>query len=142
MALTQQSLQIINNGAFIDDPSAEAVRISFEKTKINFNNIWSMLDNQGYQKIFLDLNGINTNQNEMAYIADAIERGKFENGQYGGIFEVSPKGKKPIFYTITPIGQQTGDGGVSTTQQAFEYRFYRVHKKGQVFGGNGGVFVA
>ena len=132
--------QVINNGSFLDDPSAEAVYTSFEKAKINFNTIWLLLENQGFEKFFLDLNGIETDGvMELEYVAAAIERGKKVSGAYGGVWTVAPIGRKPLFYTITPSGTPTIGG--SGTGISYEYRFYRVHKKGQVFGGSGGVLI-
>lgn len=142
MALQQATpvQQIIDNGAFLDDPNAEAVYYSFEKSKINFDNLWLMAQNQGYEKIFLSLSGIDTNQSEMGYIADAIERGKRVNGVWGTPFTISPAGREPLFYTATPTAMPNIGGGGGNTP-SYEYRFYRVHKKGQVFGGNGGVLI-
>lgn len=130
--------QIINNGAFLNDPSAETVYASFEKAKINFASLWNMAQNQGYEKIFLSLSGIDTSVSEMEYIAAAIERGKLVDGAYGTPFSIEPAGREPLFYTATPLGNT---GGTANETDSFEYRFYRVHKKGQIFGGNGGVLI-
>lgn len=117
--------QIINNGSFLNDPLAETVFAAFQKTNINFDNLWQLIQNQGYEKIFLDLSGVDVTQSELEYVAEAIENG-VDGGQP---WEIARAGRKPLFYTVTP----TGNG--------FEYRFYRVHKKGQIFGGSGGVLI-
>ena len=142
MAIPTPTLQVINRGDFLNDPSAENVYTSFGKAKTNFSNIWTMLENQGYEKIFLSLNGITTDgKTEMEYIAEAIERGKATGGgAYGGVWTVKPIGRKPLFYTITPTGE-SGLTGTPNPNLGFDYRFYRVHNKGQVFGGGGGVFI-
>lgn len=134
--------QIINTGSYLDDPTAETVYTAFNKTNLNFSNVWRLLENQGYEKIFLDLKGIDTTKQELEYISEAIERGKrVSPGVYGDIFSVSPIGRKPLFYTVTPSGVPTIGEPVGSSSVSYIYRFYRVHKKGQDFGGNGGVFI-
>ena len=142
MAIPTPVRQVINRGEFLNDPSAENIYTAFGKANINFQNLWTMIENQGYEKIRLDLNGIDTEQQELKYIADAIERGKSTGGgSYGGVWTISPAGRKPLFYTITPSGTDGLAPGTPDPNLSFEYRFYRVHKAGQVFGGSGGVFI-
>lgn len=38
------AIQVINNGSFLDDPTADEIFLSFEKTKANFSLLVSLLD--------------------------------------------------------------------------------------------------
>jgi len=127
------AIQVINNGSNIGDPNAESVWQSFEKSKLNFQEIEGLLENQGYQKEFLDLNGIDTTKDELTYIAEAIERGKKVGGQYGTPWQADI-GKKLLFYTVSST--IVGDPNSPSSTLEFYFRFYRVHRKGQVFGGS------
>lgn len=116
--------RIINHGSFLNDPDAEFVFDSFKKTEINFQNLWEMTKYQGYELFFLDLRNVDTSRPELYYIADAIMQSEWEVGIYG---------KEPLFYTVTPTENTTGGGGFAQTA-VFNYRYYRIHKKGQKFG--------
>lgn len=132
--------QIINNGEDINDPSAETIYEAFEKTKINFDTIWKLLEQRGYKQEFLSLTGIDTTKGEMEYIAEAIQRGKSVGGAYNGEHWSSEIGQEIIFLTITSNDAVSHAESTSFTP-TWEYRFYRVHVKGQKIGGTAGAKV-
>ena len=122
--------QIIDNGTFLDDPTAEAVRDAFTKTNANFTELYNQILSGGYVKYYLNLEGININQSELQYIADAINRGQNYdvNGNNGTPF-TKTSGTEFIFYTIVFVG---GD----QTNPRYLHRYYRVHSSTSQIGGN------
>lgn len=128
------ALQIINNGLFAGDQNAETIYASFEKTKLNFAELWDLTKYQGYKRFNLQLVGLDTTKPESEYIAEAINRGRRVGGSWGGAFTVESRGQAPIFYTATPVSSEKNSPQHTVIT---ELRYYRVHRPGQSFGGTG-----
>lgn len=122
--------QIIDNGAFLDDPQAEAVRDAFTKTNNNFTELYNAINGGGYIEYFLNLNGIDTTQSELSYIAEAINRGQNYdvNGNNGQPF-TKASGQEFIFKTIVFVG---GD----QANPRYLHRYYRCYRTSNSIGGN------
>lgn len=121
--------QIINNGDQVGDPTAETTWQSFEKAKLNFAELYlQAFTQQGYFKQFLSLSNIPVEiTGELERVAYAIRRGQnYDLNNENGTAFVAPSSQKFIFFTTT------GD----YNNPAISYKFYRIHRAGQSFGGD------
>ena len=123
------SIQSINNGDYLNDPRAELTRDAFTKVNQNFQFLLPYLEHQGNKLFFLNLSGIDTTQGELAYIADAINRGVDYDAQGDNGYPFTKGlGQSFLFYTVTQSGNQT--------DYTKYYRFYRIHPNWKEVGGD------
>lgn len=128
--------QVINNGNQIGDPTAETVWQSFEKAKLNFAELYAQtFEQKGFKKQFLSLSGIPAEiTGELERVAYSIQRGQnYDGNNANGEPFTATEGKKFIFFTSTQVG-------TDQTNYGFIYRFYRIHRSGQSFGGSASAF--
>jgi hypothetical protein len=120
--------EIIDNGQFLDDPSAEAVRNAFTKVNLNFTELYSIASGGGYTKYNLSLVGLDLTQSEYQYIADAINRGQNYNAQFNNGQPFTKTNGEFIFYTVNVVG--------GTHENPYvQHRYYRCHRNSDTVGG-------